>query len=190
MIKNGTISNLDEIKTEMLNIDKTLEEIISNRDLYLDIANKLYTHNDVFFIGRGIDSAVCMEGSLKLKEISYTHSESYSAGELKHGTISLVEDGTPVIAIATNNELFEKTVSNLKETKARGAYSIFVTTDNHKGYNFDEFADKLIILPKTSEFIQEILVVVTLQLIAYEVAKLKGCDIDKPRNLAKSVTVE
>lgn len=190
MIKNGTISNLDDIKAEMLNIDKTLEEIISNRDLYLDIANKLYTHNDVFFIGRGIDSAVCMEGSLKLKEISYTHSESYSAGELKHGTISLVENGTPVIAIATNDELFEKTVSNLKETKARGAYSIFVTTDNHKGYNFDEFADKLIMLPKTNEFIQEILVVVTLQLIAYEVAKLKGCDIDKPRNLAKSVTVE
>ena len=190
MIKNGTISNLDDIKAEMLNIDKTLEEIISNRDLYLDIANKLYTHNDVFFIGRGIDSAVCMEGSLKLKEISYTHSESYSAGELKHGTISLVENGTPVIAIATNDELFEKTVSNLKETKARGAYSIFVTTDNHKGYNFDEFADKLIMLPKTNEFIQEILVVVTLQLIAYEVAKLRGCDIDKPRNLAKSVTVE
>ena len=190
MIKNGTVDNLEDIKNEMLNIDKTLDTIISDREHYLDIAKTLYTHNDVFFIGRGIDSAVCMEGSLKLKEISYTHSESYSAGELKHGTISLIEEGTPVIAIATNDELFEKTVSNLKETKARGAYSIFVTTDNHTGYNFDEFADKLIILPKTSEFIQALLVVVTLQLIAYEVAKLRNCDIDKPRNLAKSVTVE
>ena len=190
MKNNGTIENEDEIKEEMLNIDSTLDKIISNRELYLNIANKLYTHDDVFFIGRGIDSAICMEGSLKLKEISYTHSESYSAGELKHGTISLIEQGTPVIAIATNDNLFEKTVSNLKETKARGAFSIFITTDNHEGYNFKEFADELIILPKTSEFIQALLVVVTLQLIAYEVAKLKGCDIDKPRNLAKSVTVE
>ena len=190
MKNNGTIENEDEIKEEMLNIDSTLDKIISNRELYLNIANKLYTHDDVFFIGRGIDSAICMEGSLKLKEISYTHSESYSAGELKHGTISLIEQRTPVIAIATNDNLFEKTVSNLKETKARGAFSIFITTDNHEGYNFKEFADELIILPKTSEFIQALLVVVTLQLIAYEVAKLKGCDIDKPRNLAKSVTVE
>ncbi len=190
MKKNNTLVNEEKIKSELLNVENVLNTIISNRELYLDIAQKIYTHNDVFFIGRGIDSAVCMEGSLKLKEISYTHSESYSAGELKHGTISLIEDGTPVIALATNDDLFEKTVSNLKETKARGAYSIFITTDNYKDYNFDEFADKVIMLHKTSEFLQPILVVVTLQLIAYEVAKLKGCDIDKPRNLAKSVTVE
>lgn len=190
MKQKGLLQNDDDLKKEFLNTQNTLEKIIAQRDLYLDIANYIYTHNDVFFIGRGIDSAVCMEGSLKLKEISYTHSEAYSAGELKHGTISLVEKGTPVIAIATNDDLFEKTVSNLKETKARGAYSIFITTDSHKDCNFEEFADKLVILPKTNEFIEPIYVVVTLQLIAYEVAKLRGCDIDKPRNLAKSVTVE
>ena len=144
----------------------------------------------MFFIGRGIDSSICMEGSLKLKEISYMHSESYSAGELKHGTISLIENGTPVIAIATNEELFEKTVSNVKETKARGAFSIFITTSAHQDYNFDEFADKVVIVPNTTEFTQAILVVIALQLIAYETAKLRKCDIDKPRNLAKSVTVE
>ncbi len=190
MKQKGLLEHEEKLKEELLNISKSLDAIISNRDLYLDIAKNIYTHNDVFFIGRGIDSSICMEGSLKLKEISYTHSESYSAGELKHGTISLIEENTPVIALATNEELFEKTVSNLKETKARGAYSIFITTDAHKNYNFDEFADKTVIVPKNSEFTQPLLVVIVLQLIAYEVAKLRGCDIDKPRNLAKSVTVE
>ena len=179
----------EEIKQDLLTVKEKIEAVLSDRDLYLDIANQIYTHNDLFFIGRGIDSTVCMEGSLKLKEISYMHSESYSAGELKHGTISLIDKGTPVISIATDENLFEKTVSNIKETKARGAYSIFVTTQNHKD-NCSEFADKTIILPKTTAFTQPILTVVALQLIAYETAKLRGCDIDKPRNLAKSVTVE
>ncbi len=179
----------EEIKQDLLTVKEKIEAVISDRDLYLDIANQIYNHNDLFFIGRGIDSTVCMEGSLKLKEISYMHSESYSAGELKHGTISLIDKGTPVISIATNENLFEKTVSNIKETKARGAYSIFVTTQNHKD-NCSEFADKTIILPKTTAFTQPILTVVALQLVAYETAKLRGCDIDKPRNLAKSVTVE
>ncbi len=179
----------EEIKQDLLTIKEKIEAVISDRDLYLDIANQIYNHNDLFFIGRGIDSTVCMEGSLKLKEISYMHSESYSAGELKHGTISLIDKGTPVISIATDENLFEKTVSNIKETKARGAYSIFVTTQNHKD-NCSEFADKTIILPKTTAFTQPILTVVALQLVAYETAKLRGCDIDKPRNLAKSVTVE
>ena len=179
----------EEIKQDLLTVKEKIEAVLSDRDLYLDIANQIYTHNDLFFIGRGIDSTVCMEGSLKLKEISYMHSESYSAGELKHGTISLIDKGTPVISIATDENLFEKTVSNIKETKARGAYSIFVTTQNHKD-NCSEFADKTIILPKTTAFTQPILTVVALQLVAYETAKLRGCDIDKPRNLAKSVTVE
>ncbi len=178
-----------QIKEDMLSIETKINDVISNRELYLDIAKDIYSHNDLFFIGRGIDSAVCMEGSLKLKEISYMHSESYSAGELKHGTISLIETGTPVISIATDNKLYEKTVSNIKETKARGSYSIFVTTDNHEK-DFSEFADKTIILPKTTDFTQPILTAVALQLVAYETARLRDCDIDKPRNLAKSVTVE
>ena len=184
-----TDEKAEEIKQDLLTVKEKIEAVLSDRDLYLDIANQIYNHNDLFFIGRGIDSTVCMEGSLKLKEISYMHSESYSAGELKHGTISLIDKGTPVISIATDENLFEKTVSNIKETKARGAYSIFVTTQNHKD-NCSEFADKTIILPKTTAFTQPILTVVALQLVAYETAKLRGCDIDKPRNLAKSVTVE
>lgn len=178
-----------EIKEDLLTIKDKISSVISNQENYLDIAKDIYNHNDLFFIGRGIDSTVCMEGSLKLKEISYMHSESYSAGELKHGTISLIDKGTPVISIATDENLFEKTVSNIKETKARGAYSIFVTTENHKD-SCNEFADKTIILPKTTDFTQPILTATALQLVAYETAKLRGCDIDKPRNLAKSVTVE
>ncbi len=177
------------IKNDMLNIEEKINSVISNREKYLEIANQIYKHNDLFFIGRGIDSTVCMEGSLKLKEISYMHSESYSAGELKHGTISLIDKGTPVISIATDEKLFEKTVSNIKETKARGSFSIFVTTENHID-NCDEFADEVIILPKATDFTEPILTVIALQLVAYETAKLRGCDIDKPRNLAKSVTVE
>ena len=129
-----------------------------------------------------------MEGSLKLKEISYIHSEAYAAGELKHGTISLIQKDTPVVAIATDNKIVEKTISNIKEVSARGAYVIFVTTSDLD--NDYDFANEKIIIPKTNMLFQSILTIVPLQLIAFEVAKLKGCDIDKPRNLAKSVTVE
>src|SRR5699024_5805973 len=123
MKQNGLLDKETEqkLKNDLLNIKEKLEDVLKNKEKYLDIAKSIYNHEDLFFIGRGIDSSICMEGSLKLKEISYMHSESYSAGELKHGTISLIENGTPVIAIATNEELFEKTVSNVKETKARGA---------------------------------------------------------------------
>lgn len=192
MKQKGTLSDelFEDIKRDFYNISSILKNVIDKKEEYVNVAQKIYEHNDLFFIGRGIDSAVCMEGSLKLKEISYMHSESYAAGELKHGTISLIDKGTPVIAIATNNELYEKTVSNVKETKARGAFSIFITTDNFEKSNFEDFADISIILPKTTEFVQAIIVTVLLQLIAYEVAKLRGCDIDKPKNLAKSVTVE
>lgn len=180
----------EEIYKDFDNIENLMESTIARIDEFKDVATKIYEKDNLFFIGRGIDSAVSQEGSLKLKEISYMHSEAYAAGELKHGTISLIEEGTPVIALATNNDLYEKTVSNIKETKARGSYTVFVTTDNFNNANTSDFANVTVILPKTTEFVQSLITVTALQLIAYEVAYLRGCDIDKPKNLAKSVTVE
>ena len=171
------LNDLNEISNL---INKVLETNIK------DIAKSIYKNNNIFFIGRGIDYALCMEGSLKLKEISYINSVAYQAGELKHGTISLIEKDTPVIAIATNDELLEKTISNIKEVKSRGAKVIFITNSNIDG----DFYDYIIRIPKINELLQPILTILPLQLIAYEVAKLNNCDIDKPRNLAKSVTVE
>ena len=178
-LTNGKVllNNLNEISNL---INKILETNIK------DIAKSIYKNNNIFFIGRGIDYALCMEGSLKLKEISYINSVAYQAGELKHGTISLIEKDTPVIAIATNDELLEKTISNIKEVKSRGAKVIFITNSNIDG----DFYDYVIRIPKINELLQPILTILPLQLIAYEVAKLNNCDIDKPRNLAKSVTVE
>ena len=183
-------SVMDTFYKDVEKIESLAEDLINSKDMYKAIANKLYTHENVLFIGRGIDSASCMEGSLKLKEISYIHSEAYAAGELKHGTISLVDQGTPVITIATVDNLYEKTISNLKETKARGAYTLLITTENQNVDNIKDSLDDVIILPKVSEYLQAILVVIVLQLIAYETAILRGADIDKPKNLAKSVTVE
>lgn len=161
-------------------------ETLINKD-YTSLANMLMTKDDIYFIGRGIDYALCMEGSLKLKEISYIHSEAYAAGELKHGTISLISEGTPVIVVATSDVLYLKTISNAKEVKARGAYVILVTD---KEVINEGVYDKLISIPKVIEELRPILTIIPLQLISYEVAKLKGNDIDKPKNLAKSVTVE
>jgi len=152
-----------------------------------DIASKIYKHNDIFFLGRSIDYAICMEASLKLKEISYIHSEAYAAGELKHGTISLIEEKTPVLSLVTDSSIQEKTISNIKEVKARGAYSIVVT--NQKLEECD-YCDDFIIVPSTEPLFQPILNIIPFQLLAYEIALLRGCDIDKPKNLAKSVTVE
>ena len=143
---------------------------------------------DAFFIGRGIDYAVSLEGSLKMKEISYVHSEAYAAGELKHGTISLIEDGTLLIGILTQNKLYEKTVSNMVECKSRGAYLMGLTTFGH--YNIEDTADFTVYIPKTDEHFATSLAVVPLQLLGYYVSVAKGLDVDKPRNLAKSVTVE
>ena len=143
---------------------------------------------DAFFIGRGIDYAVSLEGSLKMKEISYVHSEAYAAGELKHGTISLIEDGTLLIGILTQNKLYEKTVSNMVECKSRGAYLMGLTTFGH--YNIEDTADFTVYIPKTDEHFSTSLSVVPLQLLGYYVSVAKGLDVDKPRNLAKSVTVE
>ena len=170
------------------NISKLLDKVINDRSTYIDVAKQIYKSNNLFYIGRGIDYALSMEGSLKLKEISYIHSEAYPAGELKHGTISLIEEGTPVIAIATDKNIYDKTISNIKEVKSRGAYVILITKKELDIEN--DFYDKKIVLPNTNEFIRPLLTLIPLQLIAYETAKLKNLDIDKPRNLAKSVTVE
>lgn len=177
-------SNIKVDKEELQKLPYYIENLISKD--YLTLAKKLYQKEDVYFIGRGVDYALCMEGSLKLKEISYIHSEAYPAGELKHGTISLINEGTPVIVVATN-ELYLKTISNAKEVKARGAKVILLT--NKEVIN-DGVYDEVIDIPLVSEELTPILSIIPLQLLAYEVAKLRGNDIDKPKNLAKSVTVE
>jgi len=158
------------------------------QDQIKEVAKKHHMANDVFFLGRGIDYAAGLEGSLKLKEISYVHSEAYPAGELKHGTISLIEEGTLVVALATNETLMEKTLSNMKEVKSRGAVIMALTVEGNTAIAKE--ADYVIYLPKTHPFFSASTAVVPLQMFGYEVALLRGCDIDKPRNLAKSVTVE
>lgn len=183
--------NLNEIKAffeDLKELPNKMQKILDNEDKLDNIANDIYDKNDIFFIGRSIDYALCMEGSLKLKEISYIHSEAYQAGELKHGTISLIDDDTPVIAIVTDEKIANKTISNIKEVKARGAKVIYITTDA-----FDksgDFYSKRIVVPKTNTLLQPLLTILPLQLIAYKVSKLRGLDVDKPRHLAKSVTVE
>ncbi len=173
---------------EFKSLPVLVQQIIDKRNDYIDIAKHLQKAKDTFFLGRGIDYALSMEGSLKLKEISYIHSEAYPAGELKHGTISLIEDKTNVIGIISDEDLADKTLSNIKETVSRGAEITLLITEN-LDRDFD-FACHKIVIKRTNKFLQPLLIVVPLQLIAFEVAKLKGCDIDKPRNLAKSVTVE
>lgn len=161
---------------------------LENSEIYKEISESYKNCEDLFFIGRGYDCALCWEASIKLKEISYIHSEAYAAGELKHGTISLIEQGMPVIAIATSDKLFEKTISNVKEVKARGARVILVCK---KGAVEDKtIYDHLIEIPDVDEFIRPIAAIVPLQIFAYYTACARGCDVDKPRNLAKSVTVE
>lgn len=178
-------NELEEIISEINNLPNIINKTLENKD-YIDIANKIYKRRDIFFIGRGIDYALSMEGSLKLKEISYINSVAYPSGELKHGTISLIENNTPVIAISTDGDLREKTISNIKEVKARDAYTIYITNEKIDG----DFYDDIIVVDKIHELLQPIITIIPLQLLAYEVAKLNNCDIDKPRNLAKSVTVE
>ncbi len=152
------------------------------------LASKYMNASDLFFMGRGFDYALSLEASLKLKEISYVHSEAYAAGELKHGTISLIEEGTPVIALATQKDIYEKTISNVKETKSRGANTLLFTTEDQPVP--DGVADHVVRLPEFEELFMPMLLIVPLQLFAYYMSVLRGCDVDKPRNLAKSVTVE
>lgn len=186
-LRNNTISKdkFLEVIDEFKNIEKLITPLLNNKNIYLSIAKKVYKEDDIFYIGRGLDYYLSMEGALKLKEISYIHSESYAAGELKHGTISLIKKNTPVIASATNSNLNAKTISNLEEALARGADIYLICNDNYKDNNFT-----IINIPKSCDFIKPILVVIPYQLIAYYTALLKGTDIDKPKNLAKSVTVE
>ena len=173
---------------ELRSLPEKIEKIIEDKERLQWFASKQANAKDVFFVGRGIDYACCMEGSLKMKEISYIHSEAYAAGELKHGTISLIENGTLVIGVLTQPELYEKTVSNLVECKSRGAYLMAVTT--YGNYNIEDTADFVIYIPKTDPHFTVSLAVIPLQLMGYYVSVAKGLDVDKPRNLAKSVTVE
>ena len=173
---------------ELLNIPEVINDALELKDNCSFVASKLMNAESLLYIGRGLDYALSMEGSLKLKEISYIHSESYAAGELKHGTISLITDGMPVIAVATQSSLVEKTISNIKEVKARGAMVILICNDGLEVG--DDVADYIIKLPKVDELLTPMVAAVPLQLIAYYKSVLKGNDVDKPRNLAKSVTVE
>ena len=165
-----------------------IEMLLANKQRIQRFANRYVGAKDVFFIGRGIDYAISMEGSLKLKEISYIHSEAYAAGELKHGTISLIEEGTLVAAVATQDALFKKVLSNMVEVKARGAFVLAVTNEGNT--EIEKAADYVIYIPRTNPYFTNSLAIIPLQLFGYYVAVGKGCDVDKPRNLAKSVTVE
>ena len=173
---------------ELQKIPEKIERIIEDKERLQWFAAKQANARDIFFIGRGIDYAICMEGSLKMKEISYIHSEAYAAGELKHGTISLIEDGTLVIGVLTQPELYEKTVSNMVECRSRGAYLMGLTTFGN--YNIEDTADFTVYIPKTDPHFATSLAVIPLQLMGYYVSVARGLDVDKPRNLAKSVTVE
>lgn len=179
------ITNLDIINQDSQKTMDYIDHLIYLPD-YEIIAKEIYQRRDIFFIGRMIDYALALEGSLKLKEISYINSATYPAGELKHGTISLIEQNTPVISIITSDNVQSKTISNIKEVVARGAYSIVITNQELDS----DVYNHLITIPKINPFLQPIISIIPLQLLAYHVAKYKGCDIDKPRNLAKSVTVE
>ena len=173
---------------ELGDLPDKIQRIIDDKERIQWFASKQANAKDVFFIGRGIDYAICLEGSLKMKEISYIHSEAYAAGELKHGTISLIEDGTLVIGVLTQPSLYEKTVSNMVECKSRGAYLMGLTTFGN--YNIEDTADFTVYIPKTDPHFATSLAVIPLQLLGYYVSVAKGLDVDKPRNLAKSVTVE
>ena len=187
---NGIITEYEckRLVSVLQGIPGKIEEVLKDKEDVSYVASQLMNADNLFYIGRGLDYALSMEGSLKLKEISYIHSEAYAAGELKHGPISLVNDGMPVIAVATQRELFDKTISNVKEVKARGAKVILIT---HSSMSVDEDAADLVIgLPTTDDMLMPMIAAVPLQLIAYYTSVLRGNDVDKPRNLAKSVTVE
>ncbi|MBE6003468.1 MAG: glutamine--fructose-6-phosphate transaminase (isomerizing) [Lachnospiraceae bacterium] len=169
-------------------LPEKIESILKDKERIQWFASKQANTQDVFFIGRGVDYAIGLEGSLKLKEISYIHSEAYAAGELKHGTISLIDKGVLIVGILTQPELFEKTVSNMVEVKSRGGYLMGLTT--YGNYNIEDTADFTVYVPTTNPFFSTSLAVIPLQLLAYYVSVAKGLDVDKPRNLAKSVTVE
>lgn len=178
-------TELANLKKDILKLPDEVEEILQNTSIEKKLAKDIYNVKDLFYLGRGIDYPVAMEGSLKLKEISYIHSEAYAGGELKHGPIALIENGFPVIGILTDEKLVEKSISNLQEVISRGAKTIVITNQD-----LDKEFDYIIRIPKTNSYLSPILSVIPLQLLSYYIAKEKGLDVDKPRNLAKSVTVE
>ncbi|MCI9526758.1 MAG: glutamine--fructose-6-phosphate transaminase (isomerizing) [Lachnospiraceae bacterium] len=173
---------------DLQKLPEQIEMLLSNKGKIQHFANRYISAKDVFFVGRGIDYAISLEGSLKLKEISYIHSEAYAAGELKHGTISLIEEGTLVASVLTQEELYKKTISNIAELKSRGAFVLAVT--NTGNTEIEKAADYVIYIPQTNRWFTNSLAIIPLQLFSYYVSVGKGCDVDKPRNLAKSVTVE
>ncbi len=183
-----TKESIFKVKEEMMKLPEMIEKTLTYKEDIQRFAAKNTHLKDMFFLGRGLDYAVALEGSLKLKEISYIHSEAYAAGELKHGTIALIEKGTVVIPLLTQDALFEKMVSNIKEVKARGAYVFALAKEGNKAV--EEVADQIIYINEVSDILAPVVTVIPLQLLSYFMAVEKGCDVDKPRNLAKSVTVE
>lgn len=183
-----TENEFGDMLGDLARLPDQIELLLNNKNRIQRFANRYIAAKDVFFIGRGIDYAISMEGSLKLKEISYIHSEAYAAGELKHGTISLIEEGTLVASVSTQPALYKKTISNMVEVKSRGAFVLAVTCEGNR--EIEKAADYVIYIPRTNPFFTNSLAIIPLQLFSYYVAVGKGCDVDKPRNLAKSVTVE
>ncbi|MGF7009510.1 glucosamine--fructose-6-phosphate aminotransferase (isomerizing) [Lachnospiraceae bacterium PF1-22] len=177
-----------EMLEDLKRLPTQVEMLLENKKKIQKFANRYLAAEQIFFIGRGIDYAISQEGSLKLKEISYIHSEAYAAGELKHGTISLVEEGTLVVSVLTQESLYKKMISNMEEVRTRGAFVMAVTAEGND--EVEQAADYVIYIPKTNEYFMNSLAIIPLQLFAYEIAVGRGCDVDKPRNLAKSVTVE
>ena len=189
-LEKGTITKEEYLETieKMKELPEKIQNVIDNQDKIKEIAERIVSKEHVFFLGRGVDYSLAMEGSLKLKEVSYIHSEAFAAGELKHGTIALIEEGTPVISIATQEKLFEKMVSNMQEVKARGAFVASIAQEHNK--SVEKVSDEVIYIPNCDDMLVPIVAVVPMQLLAYYVSTMKGLDVDKPRNLAKSVTVE
>lgn len=183
-----TEAQVGELIRELQRLPEQIEMLLANKERIQRFANRYVGARDIFFIGRGIDYAISLEGSLKLKEISYIHSEAYAAGELKHGTISLIEDGTLVTALLTQEDLYKKMISNIVEVQTRGAFVLAVT--NVGNTDVEKVSDYVIYIPKTNPYFANSLAVIPLQIFSYYVAIARGCDVDKPRNLAKSVTVE
>ena len=184
-----TAAEYDRIVQELHQLPDKVQQVLGQKEAVQYYASQYFNHDSVFFIGRNLDYALGMEGSLKLKEISYIHSEAYASGELKHGTISLIENGTLVLALGTYDPLFDKAMSNVIEVKARGADVLALATTARRA-DMEKVANGVITIPTTHEILLPSLGVVPLQLFSYYVALQRGCDIDKPRNLAKSVTVE
>jgi glucosamine--fructose-6-phosphate aminotransferase (isomerizing) len=188
LLESNAVANLDEYVTELQALPEKTEEVLAQADKIADYTRTIVKKEHLFFIGRGLDYAVSLEGSLKLKEISYIHSEAYPAGELKHGTLALIEEGTPVIALATQQAVFEKMISNIQEVRARGAYVLGLAEQGNE--ELIKSVDEVIYIPPTNDLFTPVLAVVPLQLLAYYACVERGYDVDKPRNLAKSVTVE